>query len=92
MSSNDWTDELGEQEPITAPTAKLFRSQEENGELPRDIAEVWAGNPMVPLFIKQWGLETFRSSKLHQLALIEHQRQMKLGPIRQSYLKKSVKK
>lgn len=93
-NSNVWGSDLPEQEDHEddrqpSPVEQVFRN---NGDLPQDILDVWAGNQNAALFIQEWGLETFRASKLHQMAVLEHERQEKLGPLRSAYLKNGTPK
>jgi hypothetical protein len=91
MSNHDWAnedlDEL-EEEKEPQPEVKLFQK---NGAIPKDIAEVWGTNGAVSDYLEAWGEEAFRGSKLHQMAVLEHERQMRLGPLRATYMKKSKK-
>lgn len=103
----DWNDDLaavqgdhengkGEEEqdqkdPILPdPTAKLFL--EANGQLPDDVLAVWGDSPHAAEYIRAWGLEAFRTSKLHQMAVLEAERQQRLMPLRKGFAKQGKKK
>lgn len=59
-----------------------------NAGAPHDLVSVWGDDPTFLVLVRAWGPGVFRDSKLHQLALIEQQRQQDLEPHRKDYLKK----
>lgn len=95
MGSNSvWESDLPEAEDHKddhepTPGVKLFTG---NGVPPTDIMEIWGNNEAALDFMREWGVDAFRQSKLHQAAVLEHERQMRLGPIRNDYLKNGTPK
>lgn len=67
------------------------------GVLPPDVEEVWGdgrldGSGFVAadtarFLIEQWGVDAFRVSMLHRMAVLEHERSAGLNPLRAVYLK-----
>jgi hypothetical protein len=67
------------------------------GELPPDIAEVWKGSDenVARGLIGAWGLDAFRASALHRVALTERESEARVAPIRKAYVeaqRKAAKK
>lgn len=94
MSSNGWETDLPPADDLAddhepTPGAKLFLG---NGAPPTDIMDIWGDNQEALEWMREWGVEAFRASKLHQLAVLEHDRQQKLGPLRNAYLKNGASK
>ena len=48
-----------------------------NGSLPADIASVWGSDPTVAFLVREWGVDRFRGSWLHRMAVLEAARATK---------------
>jgi len=72
------------------------------GPLPPDIEEVWGngilddtGQPAestARVLIQTWGVERFRASGMHQLAVQEAGREAKMDPVRKAFIEAQRKK
>ncbi len=63
-----------------AAAARMIANTTPNIELPPDIAKVWTGESALTakVCIEKWGVETFRSSRLHQEALSQIERRAEM--------------
>ena len=44
---------------------------EVNGGLPADVRAVWGADPTAALLVREWGVDAFRGSWLHRMAVLE---------------------
>ena len=94
-----WEDDLGvagDHRPDDPLGNAEVSQSEENGELPADVSAVWGHDQQAlahaKMWIEAWGLEAFRGSKVHRMALMEQERSKELSAVRQTWMKKEKKK
>lgn len=78
--------------PVSGEVAVRVRDAEVVRVLPADVLEVWGDSEFARLAVADWGLEVFRSSVPHQVAVAEHGRVPKAGMLARKVLDDPKKK
>lgn len=92
----NWDDDLEGIEGKSVPhVPEVTQFAEGNGEVSPDVLSVWGQDPgalaHAQMWIRAWGVEVFRESKLHKMALMEQERSKELSTVRQTWMKKEKK-